>query len=79
MYRIKNGKFAGRTMEQAMLRNAPDVYRIGAWGQSQADEKPNLRPFVREFPSSAETVKPCAVQGEVQRIGVQKAGSLDDV
>jgi hypothetical protein len=49
MYRIKNGKFAGRTMEQAILRNAPALYRIGAWAQSQADEKPNLRPFVREF------------------------------
>lgn len=34
-YRFKHGKFAGKTMEQVMLRRAPDLYRVAAWAEAE--------------------------------------------
>lgn len=45
MYRFKTGKFAGKSMEQVMLRNAPDLYEIAGW----ATDKPQLDSLLREF------------------------------
>jgi ferredoxin-NADP reductase len=45
MYRFKSGKFAGMTVEQAMLRDASRQYSIADW----ATDKPHLRRMVKEF------------------------------
>ena len=45
MYRFKFGKFRGKTMEQVLLRYAPDLYQMASW----ARDKPHLRPLLNEF------------------------------
>jgi hypothetical protein len=49
MYRFKSGMFKGKTVEQAMLRNAPALYRIASWAKRHLDTKPYLRPSVKKF------------------------------
>ena len=49
MYRFKFGKFKGKTMEQAILKNAPGMYRIAKWAERHLDTKPYLRPLVEKF------------------------------
>jgi hypothetical protein len=44
-YRFKTGKFAGKTMEQVMLRSTPDLYRLVEW----ARDKPQLSHLIKEF------------------------------
>jgi hypothetical protein len=33
MYRFKTGQFEGMILEQVMLRNAPDLYRLADWAE----------------------------------------------
>jgi hypothetical protein len=49
VYRFKHGKLAGKTMEQAILRSPHRLYPIANWAEQEAEEKPRLRPLVREF------------------------------
>jgi hypothetical protein len=49
MYRFETGKFEGRTMEQAILRNAPAVYQRGAWAAENVGGKPRLAAMLGEF------------------------------
>lgn len=45
MHRFRSGTFADLTIEQAMLRDAPRLYRVAKW----AKDKPHLRLMVRDF------------------------------
>ena len=36
MYRFKSGKFAGKTMEEAMLRNPSELYHLIAWAERES-------------------------------------------
>jgi hypothetical protein len=41
--------FPGKTMEHAMLRSAPRLYRVADWAKRAVSDKPNLRPLLEEF------------------------------
>jgi hypothetical protein len=60
-YRFKSGKFAGKTMEQVILRNAPRLYQIAAWARKEVAEKPRLRPLLREFDRLRELLRDAPV------------------
>lgn len=44
-YRFKTGEFAGKTMEQVMLRRAPSLYSMVKW----AADQPHLHNLVEAF------------------------------
>jgi hypothetical protein len=49
MYRLKTGKFKGRTMDHVMLRSAPRLYSVVDWARRELTNKPQLYALVNEF------------------------------
>src|ERR1700693_6026251 len=72
MYSFKSGPLKGMTMERAMLRHAPRLYKIAAWAEETLDINPQLRPLVNEFLHLKKLLSHARIRARCQRSGCKK-------
>jgi hypothetical protein len=49
VYRFRTGKFAGQTLEHALLRRPADLYDRGQWAVREQANQPHLERLAQEF------------------------------